>query len=806
MRCLRFALLIPVLAVSVGAQSLTTVTVSGTVIDASTSMPLAGVRVTLTGIAPSIFPASSPSPVLPTSRVAVTDSAGTYQILGVTAGEYRLFVRRLGYQPALVDLDATRPAGDTRLSFGLVVVPIRLDAIQIDAARSNLFGRLTLDADTTAIVSGPAAAMARQAEFLGTDVREITRASALDAGSFGEADVLRAFQRLPGVSGLTSYSPELWVRGARWDQVRISYDGMPLFNPFHAGSGITGVTGDAIGAAFLHPGVRPVSLLAQGPSLIDLRSRAATDTANPWVASASFRGIALAHERYRPGKGGFAFSAFRSLSDAVDLPYPLTQDGGGYSDYTLRYDRSLGDNKTLEFTGLRTYDNQAAGGLYGTGLGSTSSGSNLARITLNMTGKRLRIAHTAGVSTYNTNDFAARYPLGVIDTTSPFLSAPGGFYRRAASISYATYRGDIEPVSNPGHRWQLGYQYFRYNTSSFGLGHTMSWSDLSTDHVNRRGARQYGALWAEHRWSPLARVTMNTGLRVESSLDALGVRFAPSIQARYRLDGTTNLSVGASRVFQDAQQLPYTSTTSGTDRGFWLLSGSGIPVMRADQASIGLDHWFGESILLDVNAYARRLSDVLVRPLPAGDSVARPLFLGSDVDATGVEVGLRKLAGRVTGSVGYTLGQATQHLGGASFAASGDRTHVVDALAAIRVTENNRFGAAFTFMTGAPYTRTYLGFGLVTAPDTIQWSSLPHADAPNAQRLPVYASLDLFWERSWKRAVGVFSVQNVLGRQNYTTAYARNGNQQGFLKTDAAGVPLLGPAGRTFNISLRFTF
>jgi hypothetical protein len=198
MRRLRLILLTAGLGSSLQAQSLPSVNVRGTVIDASTSLPLAGVRLTLTGVAPSVLPASSPSPILPASRLAVTDSAGAYEIVGVAAGEYRLFVRRLGYQPALVDLDASKPSGDARLSFGLVVVPIRLDAIQIDATRSNLFGRLALDQDSNAVVSGPAAAMARQSEFLSTDVREITRASALDAGGFGEADVLRALQRLPG--------------------------------------------------------------------------------------------------------------------------------------------------------------------------------------------------------------------------------------------------------------------------------------------------------------------------------------------------------------------------------------------------------------------------------------------------------------------------------------------------------------------------------------------------------------------------------------------------------------------------------
>jgi hypothetical protein len=148
MRCRRLTLFALAFASFAQAQSLPSVNVRGTVIDAATSLPLGGVRLTLTGVAPSVLPASSPSRILPGSRVAVTDSAGGYEILGVAAGEYRLFVRRLGYQPALVDLDARRSAAEARFSFGLLVVPIRLDAIQIDGTRSNLFGHLSLSEDT----------------------------------------------------------------------------------------------------------------------------------------------------------------------------------------------------------------------------------------------------------------------------------------------------------------------------------------------------------------------------------------------------------------------------------------------------------------------------------------------------------------------------------------------------------------------------------------------------------------------------------------------------------------------------------
>src|SRR6476619_5006465 len=106
-------------------QAVSAVTVRGTVLDATTSMPISGAPLTLITIASSVLPPGGPSPTLTRSRLTVTDSAGGYELRGVPAGEYRLLVRRLGYRAALVDLDATT-GNEARISFGLVVTPVRL--------------------------------------------------------------------------------------------------------------------------------------------------------------------------------------------------------------------------------------------------------------------------------------------------------------------------------------------------------------------------------------------------------------------------------------------------------------------------------------------------------------------------------------------------------------------------------------------------------------------------------------------------------------------------------------------------------
>jgi hypothetical protein len=199
--------------------------------------------------------------------------------------------------------------------------------------------------------------------------------------------------------------------------------------------------------------------------------------------------------------------------------------------------------------------------------------------------------------------------------------------------------------------------------------------------------------------------------------------------------------------------------------------------MRTDQAHAGIDRWVGESLLVDVNAYARKLANVATRPLPTADTTPRPLFESGSISSYGVEVGVRKLSGRLTGGVAYSYGKSTQRIGATTFAAPGDRRHTLDATSMIRLGVL-RLGAGMTYMTGAPYTRMYGGLGRLGAPDSVLWQTLPDAEAPGAQRFPSYFSLDLFSEMTVRvRGVGVtpyFGVQNATNRRNFSTFLGRS--------------------------------
>jgi hypothetical protein len=169
----------------------------------------------------------------------------------VPPGRWTVRVRRLGFRPADVEV-TLGTAGAPQVSLGLATVSVRLAPVTVDAAAPATFARRAPDRRAVRDARRLALA-ARRVRLLATDARELTWADVADGVTLGETDLLRALQRLPGVSTPHDLSAVLWTRGARWDQTRVTWDGLPLWNPVHAGGLLSAVDADAVGEATLAP-------------------------------------------------------------------------------------------------------------------------------------------------------------------------------------------------------------------------------------------------------------------------------------------------------------------------------------------------------------------------------------------------------------------------------------------------------------------------------------------------------------------------------------------------------------------------
>ena len=740
-------------------------TISGSVIDATTSAPLARATVTLTSPDGLLVDPRAGSSPLSLARTVTTSGAGAYRFNDLAIGSYRLRIQRVGYEPATIDVRLGE-TGSSPVSIGLVVLPVRLRAMEVRAHDSRASA-----SDPSFPVgddSRVAAARARQQAFLSTDARELTSADVAESATLGGSDVFRSMQRLPGVTQLDDWSAELWVRGNRWDHNRVYFDDLPLFDPLGVLGRTSGVSANAIGGAFLHPGVRPVSLGGEGATRIDLRSRPAS-TNGDWRGSAELTqfaaSMAIENER-ADGSAGLLETAQHSLGGWVPRDAFFNEALGGrwFSDaqVTLRADADLGDGKRIVTSGLYTRDTRLSHS--DAGDQETQDWRNMAeRVTFAAPIGSVATSHTIGFSHYtsSTSRFFALSPDTVI--ASPAVS----------SVDYLALSGRLDPPRSRSDAATLGYDLIVQRSSLAGTHESPFWLDSSQTFTRRSGALTYGSGWIDNRSSLGDRVTLEDGLRVDvgggHGLDA--VRLAGSAQALLALSANTRLSAGASRAHQYVQGVDLPLVGQGqTAPTSWLTAGGDVPVMAVDNAMAGIEQWVGTGTLVTANAYLRHTAGAIADDPAPGSLIHRPLFVDASESAHGVELSARQLIGRVTGFLDYSYSRATMTARGSTFTAPADRTHALNAGAFVHLGGFN-LGTAYTLTSGAPYTRVVVTTTTNQVPSNGYQTAV--REAPNALRLPNYASLDLSIDyrrtiRDNVVLIGFAGVQNAFDRRNAT--------------------------------------
>lgn len=747
--------------------------ISGEVVHAETGLPLTGATVVLVSQGALGPAAPGESAFLASTRSTTTDALGQYRFEALAAGPYTLRVHRLGFRPATIEV---RLRGmDSRVSVGLTVIPIRLQPLHVAADTPEPYARL---ASTTAQQSQArkTAIELRQRTHLSTDVRELTHADVTEAVTLGETDLFRALQRLPGVATRDEFTAELWTRGGRWDHTRVLFDGLPLFNPVSGLGTFSSINPDIIGGAILYPGVRRAALAEGGAGLLDLRTRPAGGRGElRGVGELSIASARLTlDQRVAGGRGGWLLAARRSYLDALfslfgpdgregRFPYHLSELAG-------RFDWDLGGDRSIEVSALRAAD-RITGDLNDIVEGNRAHwGNSAARVTLSMPIGELTARHTIGGSTYGGR--MAVNPQGEeSDAAAESPERP-----MHATVRHFTLGTDLAPTAAANARWSAGANVVVEQSQVSGDVRAIYTGDALVDEKSRwTSSLPRVELWGERRFEPVRRLSLDLGGRLESSgrvRDAGPVRFSPRATARYAVDDATNMSAAVGRSFQYTQAIPPWSGVSENIAypiPLWSLAGPERPVLRTDIATVGIDRWLAPRWLAAANAYLRHSSGVLLADPTPGLVTTHDISVTGKESARGFEASVRRVEGRATIAAGYSFGIANVTAAGYRFPSAQDRRHSFDLTAMVRPTRRFRMGLAYTAATGAPFTRRGGGSYGVDG-DRLVWIEPPWTAAPNAERSPTSASLDVLMD--WTGSIGRLRIgtyvqlHNALNRDN----------------------------------------
>jgi hypothetical protein len=746
-------------------------TVLGTILDAGTGQPLPNAVVLLEPRPGGVLTVAG-SGAWASGLSQVTDALGAYRFSDLAPGEYRLLVRRIGYHPAVVDVDL-RQTDPLRLSVGMTVQPIWLEPAAVTASRAPF----VLTAETDSATLGRAdLELFRQDEYLESDTRALTAADVTEALTLGETDLLRALHRFPGVSTRDDYTAELWTRGAPWSQTRVYFDGMPLFNPLHTVGVFSGFSPDAVGAAFFHPGGRSAALGEGAAAVLDLTSRPARGTELGGAAELSLVSARLALDGPLGNRAGWTVAGRRSY---VDLATELFSDSAGQVPYAFhdvagRVDVPFDGASALEVSALWEQDvvRGTVRDLLRDNQGSW--GNAVVRASFTAPAGAVATRHTLGVSRFAANVTQLVLGGAAADTVVP------SHQDTENGITTLKLAGSLE-AGGP-HRWIAGYELTALSQRYAGPPPRPYPEVVDPDTLTLRAQRVLLALWTGRRWMT-GRFALDVGLRAEVPGDVANaptVGLAPRVTARYAVSPSFAASAAYARTYQYTQALAPAGPAVGPDlhvSDVWLMANDTLPALRSDLITLGAEAWLGAGWLGGATVYGRRTTGIAVAdPRPGSLSPPRPLFVPATGRAAGFELTARRLMGRVTGSIAYSEGIAVLEAAGWTYPSSADRRRVLDVTALVRLTSNLRAGGALTAASGAPYTRFVLGSvpcdtTLALCADTLFATTA--VQDPNANRTAAYVGLDLLGEwhhafRSWAMTVFV-QLRNVLNRANAVT-------------------------------------
>lgn len=181
------------------------------------------------------------------SKGAATDMEGQVQFR-LETGQYRFVVNYLGYESDTFQINLQK---DTAVTFQMGESYNELSEVEVVASYRNR---------SNGVVGVSQDLLEKMPTF------------------FGERELVRAIQLLPGVQSGSEGSTAIFVRGGSSDQNLVAYDGVPLFNLSHLFGILSVFNSDVIGSADLYKNYIPSMLSNRLTSAIAVSTKAPSYT------------------------------------------------------------------------------------------------------------------------------------------------------------------------------------------------------------------------------------------------------------------------------------------------------------------------------------------------------------------------------------------------------------------------------------------------------------------------------------------------------------------------------------------------
>lgn len=698
-----------------------------------------------------------------TGAGAVTNTYGFFS-LTLPKGTADLTFSYIGYQSEQRQLTL-----DQNHSLNIrMQARIELEAVEVIAARTDRIEERT------------------QMSRIEVPVEQIKRMPAL----FGEVDVLKALQLLPGVQSGGEGQNGLYVRGGSPDQNLVLLDGVPVYNVSHLLGIFSVFNADAIKNVTLTKGGFPARYGGRLSSVLEINMK--EGNLQEWKGEGSVGLISSKLTLEGPiqkDKTSILVSARRTYADLIFKPIIKWSTPPDekidvalyFYDLNAKLQHKINDKHRIflsAYSGADVFNNrfESDGSAFEGGIkwGNLISAARwnwqlnpklFANTTLTYSKYEVGInAASESARGNNMRDrFAALYISGIEDVGGKidfdFIPSPNHYVRFGGGWTNHTYRpGAISLRAEDGADFNLDTLIGSRN-------------DFSNEFF----------LYAEDDFS-LGRLKINAGLHASGF--AVDGTFYPSLQPRLGLRYLTNSGVaikgGFSTMAQFVNLLTSEALTLPTD--LWVPSTANIKPQQSWQLAAGAAKTVFNDFEISLEAYYKQMDNVVSFREGAsflfgfGDDWETKVTQGEG-ESYGAELLVQKKFGRTTGWLGYTLSwnwrQFDEINGGSRYPFRYDRRHDISIVVNHDFNERIALSTAWVYGTGNAITLNTFSY-----PEEVYgssgsrpyWSEIETPGERNAFRMRDYHRLDLSlsfrkqkpkWERTW-----VISVYNAYYRRN----------------------------------------
>ncbi len=606
---------------------------------------------------------------------------------------------------------------------------------------------------------------------------------------FGEVDVLKTIQLLPGIQAAGEGTTGLFVRGGSADQNLIMLDKATVYNAAHFLGFFSVFNPDAVSGLEIYKGGIPARFGGRLSSILDIEMKQGSK--ENYELSGGIGSISSRITAEGPlvnNKSSFLISGRRTYAD-VFLRLSSNEDLKSstlyFYDFNAKADYTINENNRLYLSGYFGRDVFGIENLFGMDWGNTigtahwnHSFSNKLLLNTSLLYSKYDYGFDAddGVNSFLWKSVLEEKSFNL---NFSLLLGPDNTLTFGSNTTYhtfsppeITFEGEtvVEDI--------LLFDRFALEQAIF-AGNELKVSDkLSLEYGLRYSLFQNigpGKVYEYEEGMPRNRRTITDTLdfgRFEKIQFYDGLE--PRIGARLMTGETSSVKATYNRMRQYLQIA--SNATAGLPIDRWIPADRYIRPLIGDQVAAGYfrnfkDNMYEASIEVYYKWMQRLIDFKPAAQILLTNNIETEVLEGKGW-AYGTELLLRKNKGKTTGWIGYTLSRTMRQVPGISnnlpYPARYDRTHDLSVVATHELNPRWSFSGNFVYSTGAavsfPVGRTQINGHPVPVYDDSR---------RNANRMPDYHRLDLSAtlrgkvrkNRAW-RGNWVFSVYNVYARKN----------------------------------------